>query len=177
MRLVSALGTVLLAGAVSLAVTWGVHAWRTPVAATSDDPFDVLDLTAEQKAKIHEIAMAHHPNLLARQAAVDSERQKLAALLAAPGVLDEPAVERALLEVARLESELDREVAKNLIELPGNLLGPMLHRIANGHHLEPILERPQSRQVPRLPSRSHANDTHSQFHSYLYLEIVRGLSR
>ncbi len=117
MRLFSALGTVLLAGAVSLAVTWGVHAWRTPVAATSDDPFDVLDLTAEQKAKIHEIAMAHHPSLLTRQAAVDSERQKLAALLAAPGVLDEPAVERSLLEVARLESELDREVAKNLIEL------------------------------------------------------------
>jgi Spy/CpxP family protein refolding chaperone len=117
MRLFSALGTVLLAGAVSLAVTWGLHSWRTPVAATSDDPFDVLDLTAEQKAKIHEIAMAHHPNLLARQAAVDSERQKLAALLAASGVLDETAVERSLLEVARLESELDREVAKNLIEL------------------------------------------------------------
>lgn len=117
MRLFSALGTVLLAGAVSLAVTWGVHSWRTPVAATSDDPFDVLDLTAEQKAKIHEIAMAHHPNLVARQAAVDSERQKLAGLLAASGALDEPAVERSLLEVARLESELDREVAKNLIEL------------------------------------------------------------
>lgn len=117
MRLFSALGTVLLAGTVSLAVTWGVHSWRTPVAATSDDPFDVLDLTAEQKAKIHEIAMAHHPNLVARQAAVDSERQKLAALLAAPGVLDDRAVERSLLEVARLESELDREVAKNLIEL------------------------------------------------------------
>jgi Spy/CpxP family protein refolding chaperone len=112
MRSLSALGTVLLAGAVALAVTWGAHAWRTPVLATSDDPFDVLDLTAEQKSKIHEIAMAHHPNLLARQAA-----QKLAALLAAPGVLDEPAVERSLLEVARLESELDREVAKNLIEL------------------------------------------------------------
>lgn len=117
MRLFSALGTVFLAGAVSLAVTWGVHSWRTPVAATSDDPFAVLDLTAEQKAKIHEIAMAHHPNLVARQAAVDSERQKLAALLAAPGALDETAVERSLLEVARLESELDREVAKNLIEL------------------------------------------------------------
>ncbi len=117
MRLFSALGTVLLAGAVSLAVTWGVHSWRTPVAATSDDPFDVLDLTAEQKAKIHEVAMAHHPNLLARQDAVDSARQKLAALLAAPGPLDESAVEGSLLEVARLESELDREVAKNLIEL------------------------------------------------------------
>ena len=117
MRSLSAIGTVLLAGTVSLAVTWGVRAWRTPVAATSDDPFDVLDLTAEQKAKIHEIAIAHHPNLLARQAAVDSARQKLAALLAAPGVLDNQAVDKSLLEVARLESELDREVAKNLIEL------------------------------------------------------------
>lgn len=145
MRSFSALGTVVLAGAVSLAVTWGVHSWRTPVAATSDDPFDVLDLTAEQKAKIHEIAMAHHPNLLARQAAVDSERQKLAALLAAPGVLDEPSVERSLLEVARLESELDREVAKNLIELRP-LLSESQQRILF-QHIE--LRHPQNaRPVP-----------------------------
>ncbi len=117
MRFRSTLATVLLAVLVSSAVTYGVHAWRNPVQATSDDPFDVLDLSAEQKEKIHEIAMAHHPSLLARQAAVDAKRQELAALLAARDALDEAAVARSLQEVARLESELDQEVARNLIEL------------------------------------------------------------
>jgi Spy/CpxP family protein refolding chaperone len=98
-------------------VTYGAHAWRNPVQATSDDPFDVLSLSAEQKAKIHQIAMAHHPSLLARQAAVDAKRQELASLLAAPDVLDQAAVQRSLQEVARLESELDQEVAGNLVEL------------------------------------------------------------
>ncbi|MBX7184842.1 MAG: Spy/CpxP family protein refolding chaperone [Vicinamibacteria bacterium] len=117
MRFKSTLVTVLLAVLVSSAVTYGVHAWRNPVEASSDDPFAVLDLSADQKEKIHQIAMAHHPSLLARQAAVDAKRQELAALLAAPDVLDEAAVERSLQEVARLESELDQEVARNLIEL------------------------------------------------------------
>ena len=117
MRFRSTLATVLLAVLVSSAVTYGVHAWRTPVQATSDDPFGVLDLSAEQKEKIHQIAMAHHPSLLARQAAVDAKRQELASLLAAPGVLDEAAVQRSLREVSRLESELDQEVARNLVEL------------------------------------------------------------
>ncbi len=117
MRIRSTLATVLLAGLVSFAVTYGVHAWRAPVRATSDDPFDVLNLSAEQKEKIHQIAMAHHPNLLAHQAAVDAKRQELASLLAAPGVLDEAAVKGSLQEVARLESELDQEVARNLVEL------------------------------------------------------------
>ncbi len=117
MRFRSTLATVVLAVLVSSAVTYGVHAWRTPVQATSDDPFDVLDLSAEQKEKIHQIAMTHHPSLLARQAAVDAKRQELASLLAAPGVLDEAAVARSLQEVARLESDLDQEVARNLVEL------------------------------------------------------------
>ena len=117
MRFRSTLATILLAVLVSSAVTYGVHAWRTPVQASSDDPFDVLDLSAEQKEKIHQIAMAHHPSLLARQAAVDAKRQELASLLAAPGVLDEAAVQRSLREVSRLESELDQEVARNLVEL------------------------------------------------------------
>lgn len=117
MRFRSTLATVLLAVLVSSAVTYGVHAWRTPVQATADDPFAVLDLSAGQKEKIHQIAMAHHPSLLARQAAVDAKRQELASLLAAPGVLDEAAVAKSLLEVSRLESELDQEVARNLVEL------------------------------------------------------------
>ncbi len=117
MRMRSTLVTVLLAGAVSFAVTWGVHAYRSEVTATSDDPFEVLDLTTEQKAEIHRVAMVHHPRLIERQAAVDSERRKLAALLAAPGALDEAAMKRCLEDVSRLESELDMEVAKNLIEL------------------------------------------------------------
>jgi Spy/CpxP family protein refolding chaperone len=121
MRLRSTLATAFLAGLVSFAVTFGVHAYRSPVTATSDDPFDVLDLTAEQKAEIHRIAMAHHPRLLERQAAVDTERRKLAGLLASPGVLDTEAVKRTLAEVSRLESELDTEVANNLIELRPHL--------------------------------------------------------
>jgi Spy/CpxP family protein refolding chaperone len=117
MRLKSALTTVLLAVLVSFAVTYGVRGYRVPVQATSDDPFDVLDLSPVQKQKIHAIAMTHHPSLLARQAAVDARRQELAQLLAAPGGLDEAAVGRTLQEVSRLESELDLEVAKNLVEL------------------------------------------------------------
>ena len=117
MRFRSTFATVLLAVLVSLSVTYAVHAYRSPVEATSDDPFDALNLSAAQKQKIHEISMVHHPNLLSRQAAVDAKRQELAELLAAPGLLDEAAVALALQEVARLESELDREVAKNLIEL------------------------------------------------------------
>jgi len=102
-----------------MAVTHGVLAYRSPVQArppASSDPFDVLSLSAEQKQKIHEISMAHHPNLVARQAAVDARRQELAEILAAP-VLDETAVSRTLQEVAKLESDLDQEVARNLIEL------------------------------------------------------------
>ncbi len=116
-RLRSTLATVLLAVMVSFAVTYGVNAYRSPVQATSDDPFDVLNLSAEQKKKIHEIGMAHHPSLLSRQAAVDARREELAGLLSAPGVLDEAAVARTLKDVARLESELDQEVARNLIEM------------------------------------------------------------
>jgi Spy/CpxP family protein refolding chaperone len=117
MRFKSTLATVLLAALVSFAVTWGAQAYRFPAQATSDDPFDVLNLSVEQKQKIHAISMAHHPNLLARQAAVDAERLGLAELLAAPGALDEAAVSRTLQEVARLEAELDKEVARNLVEL------------------------------------------------------------
>ena len=117
MRFKSTLATVVLAVLVSSAVTYGVHVWRAPVQATSDDPFDVLNLSAEQKEKIHQVAMAHHPSLLARQAAVDAKRQELASLLAAKGVLDQAAIATSLREVARLESELDQEVATNLVEL------------------------------------------------------------
>ncbi len=116
-RFRSTLATILLAVLVSFAVTYGVNAYRSPVQATSDDPFDVLNLSAEQKQKIHEIGMAHHPSLLSRQAAVDAKRHELAGLLSAPGVLDEAAVARTLQDVARLESELDQEVAQNLIEM------------------------------------------------------------
>ena len=117
MRFKSTLATVVLAVLVSFGVTWGVHSWRSPVQATSDDPLDVLNLSAEQKQKIHEVSMTHHPRLVAGQAAVDARRQELASVLAAPGPLDEAAVARALAEVARLESELDLEVAKNLVEM------------------------------------------------------------
>ena len=117
MRFRSTLATVLLAVAVSLAVTWGAQRYRMPVEATSDDPFEVLHLSADQKERIHRVAMAHHPSLLALQAAVDAKRQELASLLASPGALDEAAVSRLLQEVARLESELDQEVARNLVEL------------------------------------------------------------
>ena len=117
MRFKSTLATIFLAVLVSFAVTYGVNAYRSPVQATSDDPFDVLNLSVEQKQKIHEIGMAHHPSLLSRQAAVDAKRQELAGLLSAPGVLDEAAVARTLRDVARLESELDQEVAQNLIEM------------------------------------------------------------
>lgn len=117
MRFKSTLATVLLAVLVSFAVTYGAHIYRSPVQATSDDPFDVLNLSAEQKQRIHAISMAHHPSLLARQAAVDAKRQVLAELLAAPGALDEAAVSGTLQAVARLESELDQEVAQNLVEL------------------------------------------------------------
>lgn len=117
MRFRSTLATVALAGLVSFAVSYGVNAWRAPVQATSDDPFDVLNLSADQKEKIHRVAMAHHPSLLALQAAVDAKREELASLLAAPGALDEAAVSRLLREVARIESELDQEVARNLVEL------------------------------------------------------------
>lgn len=117
MRLRSTLATILPAVLVSFAVTWGVHSWRTPVEATSDDPFAILNLSAEQKLKIHEISMVHHPRLLAGQAAVDAKREELARLLAAPGSIDKTAVATALREVARLESDLDQEVATNLVEL------------------------------------------------------------
>lgn len=117
MRLRSTVGTALLAGLVSFAVTFGVHAYRSPVTATSDDPFEVLDLTPEQKIRIREIAMKRHPDLIARQGAVDEARLRLARLLAAPGALDETALAGSLAEVARLESALDLEVANNLIEL------------------------------------------------------------
>lgn len=121
MRFRSTLATVVLAVVVSLGVSYALHFWRTPVQATSDDPFDVLNLSAEQKQKIREVSMTHHPRLLAGQAAVDAGRQQLAALLAAPGSLDDAAVARKLQEVAGLESELDQEVAKNLIEMRPHL--------------------------------------------------------
>jgi Spy/CpxP family protein refolding chaperone len=117
MRFKSTLATVLLAVLVSFSVTYGAHVYRSPAQATADDPFDVLNLSAEQKQNIHAISMAHHPSLLARQAAVDAKRQGLAELLAAPGALDELAVSRTLQDVARLEAELDQEVARNLVEL------------------------------------------------------------
>jgi Spy/CpxP family protein refolding chaperone len=121
MRLRSTLATIVLAILVSLGVTYGVNAYRSPVQATSqvafDDPFDVLNLSAEQKQKIHQISMAHHPSLVAGQAAVDSKRQELVALLATPGSLDSAAVAQALQAVGRLEAALDQEVAKNLIEM------------------------------------------------------------
>jgi Spy/CpxP family protein refolding chaperone len=125
-RFPSTLSTVVLAVLVSVAVTHGVLAYRSPVRATpaaSNDPFDVLSLSKEQKQKILEISMAHHPSLVARQAAVDAKRQELAEILAHPGVLDEPAVARTLLEVAKLESQLDREVVMNLVELRPLLTG------------------------------------------------------
>lgn len=117
MRLRSTLATVVLAALVSFAVSYGVNAYRNPVQATSDDPFEVLNLSAEQTQKIREVAMAHHKGLIASQAAVDAKRQELASLLAAPGTLDQAAVARTLQEVARLESEVDQEVARNLVEL------------------------------------------------------------
>ena len=132
MRFRSTLATILLAGAVSFAVTYGVHTYRSPVGAASDDPFEVLQLSAEQKRRIHEISMVHHPSLLARQSAVDAKRMELVELLATPHALDQGAVSRTLQEVARLESELDLEVARNLIELRP-LLTPAQQRILFQH--------------------------------------------
>ena len=137
MRFKSTIATIVLAVVVSFGVTYGVHWWRSPVLATSpvpasDDPFDVLNLSAEQKQKIHEVSMSHHPQLVEGQSRVDVKRQELAALLAAPGSLDAVAVERALQEVGRLEAALDQEVAKNLIEMRP-LLNPEQQRTLFQH--------------------------------------------
>lgn len=120
MHLRSSLSSVALAILVSVAVTHGVLAWRSPIragVAASNDPLEVLDLSAEQKQKIQAVAMTHHGRLVSLQTAADARRQELAALLATAGVLDEAAVTRTLEDVSRLEAELDREVVRNLVEL------------------------------------------------------------
>lgn len=120
MNVKSSLSSVLLAILVSVAVTHGVLAYRSPIRASvppSNDPLDVLDLSAEQKQKIQAVAMAHHAKLVSLQSAVDAKRLELAALLASKAGLDAAAVAEALQQVSRLETELDSEVVKNLIEL------------------------------------------------------------
>lgn len=119
-RFRSSLSSVLLAILVSVAVTHGVLAYRSPIragVAASNDPLDVLNLSAEQKQKIQAVAMAHHAPLVSLQSAVDAKRLELAALLSVKGALDAAAVAEALQQVSRLESELDQEVVKNLVEL------------------------------------------------------------
>lgn len=94
--------------------------------------------------------MAHHPSLLSRQSAVDAKREELAEILAAPGALDEAAVARSLQEVSRLESELDQEVAKNLIELRPLLTEAQQRTLFQ--HIElrhPRNARPNPRPNPR----------------------------
>jgi Spy/CpxP family protein refolding chaperone len=119
-RFRSSLSSVVLAILVSVAVTHGVLAYRSPIragVAASSDPLDVLNLSAEQKQKIQAVAMAHHAPLVSLQSAVDAKRLELAALLSVKGALDAAAVAEALQQVSRLESELDQEVVKNLVEL------------------------------------------------------------
>ncbi len=116
----SLLPSVVLAILVSVAVTHGVLAYRSPIragASPSHDPLDVLNLSSDQKQKIQVVAMAHHGKLVALQSAADAKRLELASVLAAQGDLDESTVARTLQEVSRLESELDQEVVRNLIEL------------------------------------------------------------
>jgi len=120
MNVKSSLSSVLLAILVSVAVTHGVLAYRSPIRAgvpASNDPLDVLDLSAEQRQKIQAVAMAHHAKLVSLQSAVEAKRLELAALLASKAGLDAAAVAEALQQVSRLETELDSEVVKNLIEL------------------------------------------------------------
>lgn len=112
-------GICLLAVAISLAVTWTVHAVRS--AGRPQDPLALLDLSSTQRKEIVERLRTFHPRLLELQGAVDGERARLAALLVARSSGDDPEVRGCLEEIARREAELDREVARNLVLLKPHL--------------------------------------------------------
>jgi uncharacterized membrane protein len=113
-------GTTLLAVAVSLAVSYAVHAYRS-TRASSADPFAMLDLSATQQNKIRQILREFHPRLITMQAQVERQREQLAELLASPGGVDHSAVQERLKEISRLEAERDQEVVRGLLELKPHL--------------------------------------------------------
>jgi len=113
--------TAVLAILVSFSVTFAVQAYRNTRSSAVKDPFALLDLSSTQQRRIREISKAYHPSLVLKQAAVEAKRQELADRLASPNGVDAAAVEACLAEVSRLESELDREVVKNLLELRPHL--------------------------------------------------------
>lgn len=113
--------SALLAAAVSLGVSYGVHAFRSARAPVVTDPLAALDLSLTQQKRIREISRRFHPRLLAMQAAVDRKRSELADLLAGAQAGDESALAACLREISRLEAERDQEVVRNLLELKPHL--------------------------------------------------------
>lgn len=114
MRLQLALRICVLAVATALAVSYGVHGYRSVATPEPLDPFASLGLTPEQLLRIREVSRPSHPRLVAMQRAVDTERAGLADLLAGPHGADEGLVSARLDRIARLEGERDREVVRNL---------------------------------------------------------------
>jgi hypothetical protein len=116
-------GIALLAIAVSLGVTYGVHAVRSTRGPAAQDPLAMLDLSSEQKRQIGAHFRLFHPKLLEKQAAVDTQRARLAGLLADRESGDDETIQDCLAEISRLEAEVDREVVRDLL-----LLKPYLTR-------------------------------------------------
>jgi len=110
----------LLAVGVSLGVTWAVHVVRGATSSVREDPLAQLDLEPEQRARILELVRAYHPRLLRQQEEVEARRARLADALVERGE-DRAAIEQCLREVAEAESELDREVVRNLLLLKPHL--------------------------------------------------------
>ena len=131
----------LLAVAVSLGVTWAVHAVRGATSSARQDPLALLDLSSEQQLRLQERLRTFHPRLLELEAATQAKRARLADLLVEHGGED-PAVLASLREVAEAEAALDREVVHNL-----ELLKPYLTREQQGklfHYIQlrhPSMER------------------------------------
>lgn len=120
MRARALLSICLLAVAVSLGVSWAVNAVRGATSGAREDPLAPLDLTLEQRERIHERMRTFHPRLLDLQAEVEGRRARLAELLV-EHESDDPALLACLGEVAEAEAELDREVVRNLLLLKPHL--------------------------------------------------------
>ncbi len=110
----------LLAVAVSLGVTWAVHAVRGATSTARENPLALLDLSSEQRLRIEELLRTFHPRLLELQAEVEARRARLADALAERGG-DQAALEACLRDVTEAEAELDREVVRNLQRLKPHL--------------------------------------------------------
>lgn len=138
-----ALRICVLAIATSLAVSYGVHAYRSATPAALD-PFASLDLTPQQLVRIRETSRPFHPRLMAMQQAVDAQRAALADLLAGPSGASDALVTARLAEIARLEGDRDREVVRNL------------------QLLKPYLSAAQQRSLFRHIELSHAPATRAR---------------